>query len=195
MIDRDIEQINRGNKLDLSKGEADRTGIWYGRLQAIRQTERVEDGVYNWLCLCACLGTREVMGNDLELLRVTHCGCADPTEDYEIEYAPSFKRPSWMTQGQVDLLMLILPGPLGEGMKIKEAAQTLGVSEDAARMKLKRFKLRFPEAWDRIESMRNTMMTHRKASREGKIDGIKSFDSLLRLHGEGTLYEMIKGQF
>lgn len=196
MIDRDIEQTNRDNILDLSNDEPDRTGEWYGKLQAIRQTDKAADGTYSWLCLCSCLGVIEVMGSDLDLCIITHCGCEDKKEpEYEIEHIPTFKKPVWMTQGQMDLLMLIVPGPLGRGMKVVNAAKILGVSEGAARMKLKRFKHRFPEAWDRIEGIRNTMKTHGRTSRQGKVGGVKSFDCLVADSGEAALNDMIKHRF
>ena len=196
---KDIENINRNNVLDLSNDEPDRTGVWYGKLQAIRQTDKAPDGTYNWLCLCKCLNTIEVSGDDLHLGLVKHCGCETPPEDVEdivYERTPEFQKPMWMTQGQLDLLMLVVPGPLGKGMKIIDAARELNISVDAAKMKLRRFKTRFPEAWDRIEGMRSSMRRqYGSAGKLKSLGGVKSLESLIDNHGMGAVEDMIVDKF
>ena len=47
----------------------------------------------------------------------------------------------------MELLKLITPGPLGEGMSQKEAAKELGITPDAVQRRLKTFKERHPEAF------------------------------------------------
>lgn len=194
---KNIENVNRENKLDLRNGEKDRTSKWYGKLQAIRQTEVGEGGKYNWLCLCSCLGTREVSGVALDMGEATQCGCEDVEDDEEeLPRTPNFQRPSWMTQGQLDLLMLIVPGPLGSGMKVVDAAKKLGITHEAATQRLGRFAKRFPVAWERVEAMRNTMQrqgltTHKRP--RGK--GMQSFEELQENFGRSVVDLMIVCKF
>jgi len=201
---KDIEQKNRKNKLNLSGDHKDRTGLWYGRLQAIRQTDKAPDGRYNWLCLCSCLGTREVSGVALDSDEITHCGCEDLTEDEdeEIEQSPLHRTPPrnmpvWMTMGQLDLFMQIVPPPLGQGLSILVAAKNLNISYDAANRKLQTFKKRFPGAWSVIKGMQETMARnrdgldkHKKSSR-----GMLSFDCLVKNLGEDAVQDMIIDKF
>lgn len=196
-----IEMKNRENKLDVSGDRKNRTGEWYGKLQAIRQTGKAPDGKYNWLCLCACLGTREVMGVDLDLGTITDCGCGDEKEDEQDE--PVTERvcpknmPMWMTFGQLDLLMLITPGPIGAGMSIIDAAKKLDISYDAANRKLQTFKKRFPRAWGVIAGVRSICSRHRRALIEysSKNIGPLSFDRLVKKCGNDVVYDMIKDKF
>lgn len=54
---------------------------------------------------------------------------------------------------QVEAVMLIIPGPEGEGLTYEEASRELGISKASFIERIKRFKARCPGAWDEIESM------------------------------------------
>ena len=58
------------------------------------------------------------------------------------------------TRKQMEVLVRIAPGPLGQGMKIKEAAKDLNISISAFNNRLQRFKARYPEAWENFVSLR-----------------------------------------
>ncbi len=58
------------------QGIVDLAGQTFGRLRALRPTERRDaDGRAYWLCRCACGGEREALGRDLRRGRTTSCGC------------------------------------------------------------------------------------------------------------------------
>jgi len=65
------------------------------------------------------------------------------------------------TKKQIEVLLLITPGPLGEGLKIKEVAEKLGISEIAVKKRLERFKRNHPDAWERFEGIRNVSRRER----------------------------------
>ena len=66
-----------------------------------------------------------------------------------------FSRIKGLSEKQVEALILIVPGPIGQGLTQKEAAKILGLNERDFRSRLTRFKIRFPDAWENFESMRN----------------------------------------
>lgn len=53
--------------------------------------------------------------------------------------------PKFFNRGQLQLLTLIWPGPLGYGLRINAAAKLLGISPKAAYGKIETIKKRFPE--------------------------------------------------
>jgi hypothetical protein len=198
---KDIEKFNRNNVLDLSNGEVDITGLRFGHLQAIRQTRKNDEGKYLWLCLCECLKTCEWTVNDLNSAdTITSCECKDGTiKCITPDWLPiddPTKRPVWMTRGQLDLLLLITPGPLGKGMTITAACKVLGITNNAGFKKLRTFKDRFPKAWGRILVMRRTMKRHRDKMREDAGDkGVFSLEALIEQFGQDVVETMIKHKF
>ena len=54
---------------------------------------------------------------------------------------------------QVEAVMLIVPGPEGEGLTYEKASKELGINESAFIKRIDGFKNRCPEAWDEIQSM------------------------------------------
>ena len=64
-------------------------------------------------------------------------------------YKPTYK--------QLQSLYLVLPGPLGLGMSMREASKRLNLPPSAVTQQLKRFKRNHPEAWSQVEAMLNTM--------------------------------------
>lgn len=58
------------------------------------------------------------------------------------------------TRKQIEVLVRIAPGPLGRGMKIKEAAKDLGITPAAFSNRLHRFKVKYPKAWENFVSLR-----------------------------------------
>lgn len=54
---------------------------------------------------------------------------------------------------QVEAIMLIIPGPEGEGLTYKEASRELGINESAFIKRIENFKTKCPAAWDEIQSM------------------------------------------
>lgn len=53
-----------------------------------------------------------------------------------------------------ELLILIAPGPLGQGLTIKKAAKILNISYRAAQDRLARFKKKYPDAWTNFEKLK-----------------------------------------
>jgi len=66
-----------------------------------------------------------------------------------------------VSKKQIELLLLIAASPLGEGLKISEAAKKLGISEYAAKDRLKTFKKNNPDAWKRFKEIRNVSRKER----------------------------------
>jgi hypothetical protein len=90
-----------------------------------------------------------------------------------------FEKPSWLTQHQIDVLMCIVPGPIGRGLTQRETARYLNVSVKAIEGTLSRFKERFPDAWERVESMRRAASRHRKKlSSPASFDLLSSYDEI-----------------
>lgn len=69
--------------------------------------------------------------------------------------------PTGLTRKQLDLLMLVWPGPVGQGLTVAEAARGLNITVRAAQYRLKHFKQRFPEAWEKYESARELLRQDR----------------------------------
>lgn len=81
------------------------------------------------------------------------------------------KRPTWFTKKQADLLFLIYPGPIGKGLFIVDAAELLGITQQAAYARLKRFKTRFPKAWEQVKIALKINQKHRLQLRYGASHG------------------------
>ncbi len=71
-------------------------------------------------------------------------------------------RPTYFTEKQSELLQLIYPGPIGEGVSIAEACRKLEISEGSGYARLKCFKTRFPDAYKQFEVARKINSEHRK---------------------------------
>lgn len=54
------------------------------------------------------------------------------------------------TKKQLEALIRIYPGPIGQGMKQKEAAKDLGISLSAFKYRLRSFKRNFPNGYKRF---------------------------------------------
>jgi len=69
--------------------------------------------------------------------------------------------PSWLALRELDVLMRIVPGPLGLGMSTKMTAISLGVAESTIWRINKGLAEKFPTAWERVQSMRGVMNRQR----------------------------------
>jgi hypothetical protein len=86
------------------------------------------------------------------------------------------------TKKQMEVLVRISPGPLGRGMKVKEAAKDLGISISTLKSRLQRFKAKYPEAWENFISLREISRQDRyrlrwKRHPSQKV-GLKAFTEL-----------------
>ena len=61
------------------------------------------------------------------------------------------------THKQLRSLYLVLPGPLGLGISMREASERLGLASSCITQQLSRFKKNYPKAWEQVECMLNTM--------------------------------------
>jgi len=89
----------------------------------------------------------------------------------------------------IDTLMCLTPGPLGKGMTQRQAAKHLDVSTKAIEGTIRRFRERFPDAYERYESIRRAAARHRSA-----LSSPLSFDSMAHRLGEDILETKIKEQ-
>ncbi len=79
-----------------------------------------------------------------------------------------------VTRKQSKALYLIAPGPLGRGLKYREAAEELGISKASFIDRIRSFKDKFPEAWKNFLSIRDVSRRQRKS-----IQNPLSLDSLM----------------
>lgn len=199
--DEKLESVNPTNELDLSNNEKDITGDWFGNLQAIKQSKKNKNGKYLWLCLCSCGRVCEHTVRQLESGRYPDCGCKQQSRSItppEYERPVPKTKPLWMTDKQLRLLMLIVPGPIGSGMTVSAAARHLHIEVASAFRRLQKFKMRFPVAWNRVVGMLRTMSRHRLSMREDApedCDGIFSYDELIETHGQDVVESMVKHKF
>jgi predicted transcriptional regulator len=82
----------------------------------------------------------------------------------------------------LELLTLITPGPLGQGLTQKAAAQILGITEKAVFNRLKTFEKNFPESYQRFKCIK-------KLSRETR-DSLHNTWSLEDFEGEEKDFEI-----
>lgn len=80
-------------------------------------------------------------------------------------------RPAWFTKKQSELLQLIYPAPIGEGLTVIEARERLGISYSAAFSRLRSFKKRFPKAWEQYQAALRVSQEHRKQLKYGASHG------------------------
>jgi len=66
-----------------------------------------------------------------------------------------------VSRKQSKALYLIAPGPLGRGLKYREAAEKLGISKASFIERIKSFKDKFPRAWENFLSIRDVSRRHR----------------------------------
>lgn len=66
-----------------------------------------------------------------------------------------FNKIGWLSKKQMQALVLITPGPVGQGLTYEKAAKELGINESTLIKRINRFKNRFPDAWRNFESIRN----------------------------------------
>jgi len=60
-----------------------------------------------------------------------------------------------------ELLLLITPGPIGRGLTIKQAAQELDISYIGAKKRLEQFKVKYPDAWKKFNSLKEEAQDRR----------------------------------
>jgi len=60
-----------------------------------------------------------------------------------------------------ELLILIAPGPLGQGFTLKEAANKLNIPYRTAKYRLTRFKNKYPDAWEKFDKLRKEAQDRR----------------------------------
>ena len=63
---------------------------------------------------------------------------------------------------QVEAVMLIIPEPEGKGLTYEKATKKLGINKSAFIKRISGFKNRCPNAWNEIESCKNTVQRQRK---------------------------------
>jgi len=77
----------------------------------------------------------------------------------------------YFTKKQEELLMLVYPEPVGFGLSVENACIVLRISEAAAHARLKRFKERFPDAWDQLWIAKKRVAEHHTQIRGGAKRG------------------------
>jgi DNA-binding CsgD family transcriptional regulator len=65
--------------------------------------------------------------------------------------------PTWLKPRELDVLMCIVPGPLGLGMSYAQAAKLLNISKKTVTRTTQRLRMRFPSAWNVVQGMRRCM--------------------------------------
>jgi FixJ family two-component response regulator len=73
-----------------------------------------------------------------------------------------FRLPHWITKRQMDVLMRIVPGPLGQGMTNQQAADDLGIGLRTVERVCTELRNKFPKAWAKVQVMRRAMQRDRK---------------------------------
>lgn len=82
------------------------------------------------------------------------------------------RRPKrYFTKKQAELIALLYPEPLGRGISVQDACIVLRISEAAAHARLKRFKDRFPDAWDQLWIAKKRMSEHHRQLKGGAKEG------------------------
>ena len=81
------------------------------------------------------------------------------------------KRPKHFTKKQSELLCLIYPGPVGQGISITNACVLLGISRQSGFARLKNIKNRFPVAWKQFVVAKKIGSKHRKQLDKGAEHG------------------------
>lgn len=82
---------------------------------------------------------------------------------------------------QTEALLLTTPGPLGLGLTQQQAGNMLGISRDAVAQRLGRFKKKYPNGWNNVVSIRNTVNRQRQ-----------SFEKPLRYMGYQTEVKIVQ---
>jgi len=77
-----------------------------------------------------------------------------------------------ISEKQLDLLKLVFPGPIGQGMEISKAAKQLGISERAAFYRLKTVRKNFPDFWDKYQTALKVMQRQRLGLKNCKISSL-----------------------
>ncbi len=77
--------------------------------------------------------------------------------------------------------MLIFPGPAGKGLTMREACEQLSISQSSGYSRTRHFKLRFPEAWERFQAVREIMWKQKDQLRGGARKGY----SIEEKHNDG----------
>jgi alkylated DNA nucleotide flippase Atl1 len=75
--------------------------------------------------------------------------------------------PTWLRPRELDVLMCVVPGPLGLGMSYAQTAELLDISKRTVTRTTQRIKIKYPSAWERVQIMRRTMLRHQKTLRQG----------------------------
>jgi len=105
-------------------------------------------------------------------------------EEYINRKAYRINCPPWLTIRELDVLMRIVPGPLGLGMSQKGVADSLGIWPETVSRICKRLWAKFPVAHERYLSMCRVMNRQRHGLRSNR-----SFDGLISAIGDGGLYD------
>lgn len=82
---------------------------------------------------------------------------------------------------QIEVLLLTIPGPLGLGLTQQQAGNVLGISRDAVAKRLERFKKKYPNGWNNVIAIRNTVNRQRQ-----------SFEKPLRYMGYQTEVKIVQ---
>ena len=57
------------------------------------------------------------------------------------------------TKNQLEVLLLLTPNPIGEGLTEEQVAERLGISQSAVSDRVNTFKKNFPKAWERWQGI------------------------------------------
>jgi len=60
-----------------------------------------------------------------------------------------------VSKQEIALLIRVCPGPIGQGLTLKEAAKGLDIPYRTAKLRLAGFKTKFPDAWKKFKNLRN----------------------------------------
>lgn len=86
-----------------------------------------------------------------------------------------------ISKKQIEVLLLTTPGPLGLGLTQQQAGNVLGINRDAVAQRLGRFKKKYPNGWNNVVSIRNTVNRQRQ-----------SFEKPLRYIGRQTETKIVQ---
>jgi len=83
----------------------------------------------------------------------------------------TMKLPKGLTRRQMDLLIKITPGPIGEGKTIIDAAKELEITKQAAHERLRNFKKNFPNEYQTWWDLRELSRKQREGLKNIKYVG------------------------
>ena len=95
-------------------------------------------------------------------------------KDYIRNHEHHAGKPSFLSFRELDVLMCIVPGPLGLGMDNRTAGRFLKINRKTVWRILKGLEEKFPAAFEKIDSMWDTMNRQRHG-----LKCVRSFEGLM----------------